>query len=70
MSDEGLDALKARADGVLLHVFGTEAYMSACALMAGLENLTADMEPLQAAAAISAFNSLVALRYAERRRDA
>jgi hypothetical protein len=61
--------LKAWADNKLLNVMGAPAYMEACALMRELEDLVADMEPIKAAEALSTFNTLVALRYAERRRN-
>lgn len=61
--------LKAWADERLLNVMGAPAYIEACALMRELEDLVEHLEPFAAAEALSTFGTLVALRYAERRRN-
>lgn len=67
-SQDNVIRLKDRADATLLECLGTVRYMQACTLMAEVELLVADLEPPEAALALSTFNSLVALRYAEQRR--
>lgn len=65
-----IERLKDEADTTLIAVLGASGYMHACALLRELDGLVGELEPPKAAAALSAFNSLVALKYAERRRDA
>lgn len=65
-----LTAARARADATLLDALGASRYMHAMALMRELESLVEHVDAGPAAQALSAFSSLVALRYVDRRRDA
>lgn len=67
-SDEKVALLKQQADDRLLQALGPEAYMQTCALMAELEQIVEPLGPALAAEALATFNTLIALRYAERRR--
>jgi len=69
LSDDALDDLITATDNRMLEALGgADAYMEACALMRELEELVEALEPEQVSEALSAFSSLIALRYAERRR--
>lgn len=68
LSDNALDDLITATDDRMLEALGADAYMEACALMRELEELVEALEPEQVSEALSAFSSLIALRYAERRR--
>jgi hypothetical protein len=63
-----LNDLIAAADSQLLEAFGAEAYLDACALMRELEDLADSLGPPKVSEALSAFSSLLALRYAGRAR--
>jgi len=67
-SDEQIEDLRKLADDQLLKVLGSEAYMQACVLMDELEQLVQPLHQTEAAMVLSTFGSLMALRYAERRR--
>lgn len=67
-SDDALNALITTGDNRLLEVLGADAYMEACALMRELEELVEALEMDKASEALSTFSTLIALRYAERRR--
>jgi hypothetical protein len=69
-SPEEVKEAKDLADAMLLNALGASPYMHALALMRELEDLVRPLDPGPAAEALSAFSSLVAFRYAERRRDA
>jgi hypothetical protein len=67
-SDEQVALLKQQADDRLLQVLGPEAYMQTCALMVELEQIVEPLGVTLAAEALATFNTLIALRYADRRR--
>ena len=64
-----VDELRKRADNQLLEVLGANAYIEALALMRELEDLVQDLSAEEAAAALSCFQTLVALRYAARQQE-
>jgi hypothetical protein len=67
--DPRLVAARAQADSTLLDALGASRYMHAMALMRELETLVEHVDPVPEAEALTAFSSLVALRYAQRRLD-
>ena len=69
-SDDEVRDMVTRADGILLDVLGPDAYMRTCALMEELEQVVDPLDATKAAQALATFNTLVALRYAQRRRHA
>jgi DNA-binding transcriptional regulator YiaG len=68
LDDDALNDLITAGDNRLLEALGADAYMEACALMRELEELVEALEPPKVSEALSTFSSLMALRYAERRR--